>query len=402
MLLKIFLRYLYVAMFIFCLSANAATVDVTAEYKPAVYEDAHGTFKSTTACINQLSGAKIYQCSGEIVSLDSLLFSFKTTIKRVVVKDFKDKKDAFVFFGLSGRKMMTIKSKNGKEFPVDIIPEQLGADWETGIKYDDGAQDVYDGMAKPLGGCRYVNRSNGYYPNNRISRWVLLWGNLAGKSCYTEKSAKPSDGLYSINMVMFGFKVKPPSPLEMPNGTYRGSLTLSMGNNGDISLGNGEYSNNQLVINLTLTVRHQLKVLFPLKEQQLDLQPPGGWTNWIHRNDRSTPASLTATLATRIWASAPYNVRLKCQYINSSGDRCLIKNERANHSVPVDVYATGMRNIQYLIYPHKDENYYGHSILSGDERPFKFEIKSAQISEMMKHPGGRYKGDITIIIEAAI
>lgn len=203
-------------------------------------------------------------------------------------------------------------------------------------------------------------------------------------------------------MVMFGFKIKPPSPLEMPNGTYRGSLTLSMGNNGDISLGNGEYSDNQLIINLTLTVRHQLKVLFPLKERQLDLQPPGGWTNWIHRNNRNSPVSLTATLATRIWASAPYNVRLKCQYINSSGDRCLIKNERANHSVPVDVYATGMRNNQYLTYPNKDENYYGHSILSGDDRPFKFEIKSAQISEMMKHPGGRYKGDITIIIEAAI
>lgn len=401
MLLKFILRYLYVAMCIFCLSANAATVDVTAEYKPAVYEDARGIFKSTTACKNQLPGATINQCSGQIASLDSLLFSFKTTINRVVIKDFKDKKDAFVFLGLSGKKIMTIKSGNGKEFPVDVIPEQLGADWETGIKYDDGAEDVYNGMTKPSGGCRYVNRNYGYYPN-RISRWVLLWGNLAGKSCYTEKSAEPYDGLYTINMVMFGFKIKPPSPLEMPNGTYRGSLTLSMGNNGDISLGNGEYSDNQLIINLTLTVRHQLKVLFPLKERQLDLQPPGGWTNWIHRNNRNSPVSLTATLATRIWASAPYNVRLKCQYINSSGDRCLIKNERANHSVPVDVYATGMRNNQYLTYPNKNENYYGHSILSGDDRPFKFEIKSAQISEMMKHPGGRYKGDITIIIEAAI
>lgn len=272
MLLKFFLRCLYVAMFIFCLSANAATVDVTAEYKPAVYEDARGTFKSTTVCKNQLPGASIDECYGNIVSLDSLLFSFKTTIKRVVVKDFKDKKDAFVFFGLSGRKMMTIKSENGKEFPVDVIPEQLGADWETGIKYVDGAKDVYDGMTKPFGGCRYVNRAYASYPN-RISRWVLLWGNLDGKSCYTEKSAEPYDGLYSINMVMFGFKIKPPSPLDMPNGTYRGSLTLSMGNNGDISLGNGEYSDNQLVINLTLTVRHQLKVLFPLKERNRSPAP---------------------------------------------------------------------------------------------------------------------------------
>ncbi|MFQ1659542.1 MULTISPECIES: hypothetical protein [Aeromonas] len=400
MLLKFFLRCLYVAIFIFCLSANAATVDVTAEYKPAVYEDARGTFKSTTVCKNQLPGVSIDECYGNIVSLDSLLFSFKTTIKRVVVKDYKDQRDSFAFLSASGKKTMIIKSEKSKEFTVDVIPEQLGVDLESLVEPTEGWDLYQKEITNPAGGCRYVNKTiaGGTY----LSRWVFLWGNIAGKSCYTTKSVKPVNDKYTINMVMFGFKIKPPSPLEMPNGTYRGSLTLSMGNNGDISFGNGEYSDNQLVINLTLTVRHQLKVLFPLKERQLDLQPPGGWTNWIHRNDRSTPASLTATLATRIWASAPYNVRLKCQYINSSGDRCLIKNERANHSVPVDVYATGMRNIQYLIYPHKDENYYGHSILSGDDRPFKFEIKNAQISEMMKHPGGRYKGDITIIIEAAI
>lgn len=400
MLLKFLLRFLYVAMFIFCLSANAATVDVTAEYKPTVYEDARGTFKSTTACKNQLPGVSIDECYGNIVSLDSLLFSFKTTIKRVVVKDYKDQRDSFAFLSTSGKKTMIIKSEKSTEFTVDVIPEQLGVDLESLVEPTEGWDFYHKEITNPAGGCRYVNRNiaGGTY----LSRWVFLWGNTAGKSCYTKKSVKPIDNNYTINMVMFGFKIKPPSPLEMPNGTYRGSLTLSMGNNGDISLGNGEYSDNQLIINLTLTVRHQLKVLFPLKERQLDLQPPGGWTNWIHRNNRNSPVSLTATLATRIWASAPYNVRLKCQYINSSGDRCLIKNERANHSVPVDVYATGMRNNQYLTYPNKDENYYGHSILSGDDRPFKFEIKSAQISEMMKHPGGRYKGDITIIIEAAI
>lgn len=391
---------LYVVMDLFFTSANAVTVDVTAEYKPAVYEDARGTFKSTTACKNQLSGVTIEECFGNIVSLDSLLFSFKTTIKRVIIKDFKEPKDSFVFFSASGKKTMTIKSEKGTEFSVDVIPEQLGADLESSIDVGEGWDFYHKEITSPVGGCRYVNK--GMAGGKYLSRWVFLWSNIAGKSCYTKKSVKPIDDIYTINMVLFGFKIKPPSPLDMPNGTYRGSLTLSMGKDGDISLGNGVYSDNQLVINLTLSVRHQLKVLFPLKEQQLDLQPQGGWTNWIYRNNRNAPESLTATLATRIWASAPYNVRLKCQYINSEGNRCLIKNERANHSVPVDVYATGMRGGQYLTYPNKDENYYGHSLLSGDERPFKFEIKGAQVSEMMRYPGGRYKGDITIIIEASI
>ncbi len=392
---------LYVVMFLFCFSANAVTVDVTAEYKPAVYEDSRGTFKSTTACKNLLPGETITECSGNVVSLDSLLFPFKMTINRLVVKDYKDPKDSFIFLAASGKKMMTIKSDKGTEFSVEFIPDKLGAELYSLVVNDKESDDFYyKELTNPAGGCRYVNKygAGRYY----LSKWVFLWDNMVGKSCYTKKSLKPDDDKSTINMVLFGFKIKPPSPLEMPNGTYSGSLTLSIGKDGDISFGNGVYSDNQLIINLKLSVRHQLKVLFPLKEQQLDLQPVGGWANWIHRNNRETPASLTATLATRIWASAPYNVRLRCQYINTEGNRCLIKNDRANHSVPVDVYATGMRGGQYLIYPNKDESYYGHSVLSGDERPFKFEIKGAQVSEMMKYPGGRYKGDITIIIEAAI
>ncbi|MGU5681316.1 hypothetical protein [Aeromonas allosaccharophila] len=104
MLLKIFWRCLYVTIYLFCISANSATVDVTAEYKPAVYEDTRGSFKSTTACKNQLSGATVNECSGNIVSLDSLLFSFKTTIKRVVVKDYNEQRDSFVFLAASEKK----------------------------------------------------------------------------------------------------------------------------------------------------------------------------------------------------------------------------------------------------------------------------------------------------------
>lgn len=228
---------------------------------------------------------------------------------------------------------------------------------------------------------------------------MVLWEGIAGKSCYTPLSVDVSA---KVKAMFFGFKIRPPSPLDMPNGTYRGSMVLSVGQSGDISLGNGSYSDNQLIINLTLVVRHQLKVIFPMSNKQMELLPPGGWLGWIHNSGKRSPESLTAVLPAYFWASAAYNLRLKCQMLNSAKNRCLIKNAKNNHSVEVNVYATGMRKKEYLIYPDRDENYYGHSILSGDERPFRFEITGEQVGEMMKRPGGIYKGDITIVIDAAI
>lgn len=370
---------------------------MTAEYKPKSYDISDSLFKSTTKCEKLTGWMWLANCNGNISPLDNLLFSIDTDVKRSTVVEFSDPKDSFFFLGFPRERTIVLVSGDGVSFSASFIPKMMGVYYNADIKSNIGWPFYNNIISNPIGGCSDIEKHLG--GGDFLSHWMVLWKGEAGNKCYT-KSSLLSNG--NIKGYFFGFKIKPPSPIGMPNGIYKGSITLSLGKDGDLSFGNGTYTDNQLVINLTLVVRHQLKVVFPMNGKKLDLQPVRGWNNWIYRKNGHVPDSLTATLAARIWASAPYNVRLKCQYINAEGNRCLIKNERANHSVPVDVYATGMRGGQYLTYPNKDENYYGHSVLSGDERPFKFEIKGVQASEMMKHPGGHYKGDITIIIEAAI
>lgn len=373
------------------------TIDVTAEYKPKSYDIGDSLFKSTTKCEKLTGWMWLGNCNGSISPLDDLLFSINTNVNRKTSVNFLEPKDSFFFLGFPREGNIVLASSDGVRFSASFIPKMMGVYYNADIKPNIGWPFYNNVISNPIGGCSDIEKHLG--GGDFLSHWMVLWKGEAGNKCYT-KSSLLSNG--NIKGYFFGFKIKPPSPIGMPNGIYKGSITLSLGKDGDLSFGNGTYTDNQLVINLTLVVRHQLKVVFPMNEKKLDLQPVRGWNNWIYRKNGHVPDSLTATLAARIWASAPYNVRLKCQYINAEGNRCLIKNERANHSVPVDVFATGMRGGQYLTYPNKDENYYGHSVLSGDERPFKFEIKGVQASEMKKHPGGHYKGDITIIIEAAI
>ncbi len=388
-----------VASLLFGFPSQAAVVKVTAEYKPAAYEAENGTFVSTTTCVKTSDGMWLSSCSGSVMSLDSLLFSLKTKVKRNVKKDFSNTKDSFVSLGSLGNKTMIVTSDKGKQFSVLFKPDKLGVHFDSVVNTDDGWKIYNTSFTNPKGGCRYVEKQVAGY--NNLSSWIVLWGDVGGKSCYTELSV---DVASEIKAMFFGFKIRPPSPLEMSNGNYTGSINLSVGPNKDIDLGNGEYEDNQLTIELTLKVRHQLKVNFPNNTgiTHISLQPSGGWHDWIYRGRKVAPDYLEAILPARIWSSAPYNIRLKCQYLNSDGSGCQIKNISNTHKVSIDVYATGMRNQTYLIYANKDENYYGHTILTDVDRPFKFKVEKNQIQEMMKYPGSTYKGDVTIVIDAAI
>ncbi|WP_139729254.1 hypothetical protein [Aeromonas sobria] len=71
-----------------------------------------------------------------------------------------------------------------------------------------------------------------------------------------------------------GYRLVPPDPLKMQNGTYKGSLTLTVGANQDLDFGNGNYSDSTLTVNFSLKVQHQIKVEFPPGGDKVVLLPP--------------------------------------------------------------------------------------------------------------------------------
>lgn len=375
----------------------AASINVTAEYKPDASNIDGGRFISTTKCVTYSTFFTLKTCSGGVSSLDSLLFSTPNIrIRRETKGGEVDPKNSFMYVRMPRKRDVILTSGAGDAFKVSFTPNYMGSITHVLYPNDSGAYALYLALQRPKGGCHFVDgRSD---PNNSqqyITHWYTIWGGEPGATCYVDESVSRSDSIPNIIDIYFGFKINPPSPLEIPNGVYNGSINLSIGPEGDISFGNGVYSDGQLTINLTLEVRHQLKVVFPASGTQLLLKASGGW-------DQSSPKPLTAVLPARIWASAPYYIKLKCQYLNAVGDRCLIRSERKKHSVPVDAYAMGDNKKQKSIHPNRYEVFNQRTILIDDERSFKFEVKKEHVIDMMKNAGEKYSGNITIIIDAAI
>ena len=233
-----------------------------------------------------------------------------------------------------------------------------------------------------------------------LTSWIVLWGDVGGKSCYTGLSV---DGTSNIQAMFFGFKITPPSPLKMPNGIYTGSIILSVGQNKDIDLGNGVYEDNQLIIELTLKVQHQIKVEFPPGGDKVVLQPPGGWHDWIYRGKSHIPPYLIAELPYRLWSSSDFNVWLNCQY--AIGEVCMLNNERLGMQVKLDVIYVNKSKEEFPL-THGVKKLFTAGIKDpyyiNEERSIIFKVQKPVLALMMEYPGSTYKGNVTLIYDAAI
>lgn len=386
------------ASLLFGFPSQAAVVKVTAEYNPTVYEADNGTFVSTTKCVKTSDGMWISSCRGSVMSLDSLLFSLTTKVKRNVKKNISNTKDSFVSLGSLGNKTMIITSDKGQQFSVLFKPDKLGVHFDAVVNTNDGWKIYNTSITNPKGGCRYLEREVAGY--NNLSAWIVLWGDVGGKSCYTELSV---DVASEIKAMFFGFKIRPPSPLEMPNGNYTGSINLSVGQNKDIDLGNGEYEDNQLTIELTLKVQHQIKVEFPPGGDKVVLQPPGGWHDWIYRGKSHQPPYLIAELPYRLWSSSDFNVWLNCQY--AYGEVCMLNNERLGMQVRLEVIYVN-KSKEELPLKHGVKKLFTASVRGpyfiNEARSIIFKVQKPALTLMMEHPGSTYKGNVTLIYDAAI
>ncbi|CAJ1837785.1 hypothetical protein CKOHBEJN_01019 [Aeromonas hydrophila] len=387
-----------IAGLLFGFPCQAAVVKVTAEYKPAVYEADNGTFVSTTKCVKTSEGMWLSSCSGGVMSLDSLLFSLKTKVKRNVKKDFSNTRDSFVSLSSLGNKTMIITSDKGQQFSVLFKPDKLGVHFDSVVNPNDGWKIYNTAFTNPKGGCRYLEREVAGYIN--LTSWIVLWGDVGGKSCYTGLSV---DGTSDIQAMFLGFKITPPSPLKMSNGIYTGSIILSVGQNKDIDLGNGVYEDNQLIIELTLKVQHQIKVEFPPGGDKVVLQPPGGWHDWIYRGKARTPPYLIAELPYRLWSSSDFNVWLNCQY--AIGEVCMLNNERLGMQVRLDVIYVN-KSKEEIPLKHGVKKLFSASLRGpyfiNEERSIIFKVQEPVLALMMEYPGSTYKGNVTLIYDAAI
>ncbi|HGY5236304.1 TPA: hypothetical protein ACNV64_000911 [Aeromonas salmonicida subsp. pectinolytica] len=383
-------------------SSLAAVIDITAVYKPESYEVSGGRFINTTQCD---IGRPIAYCDPQKPQESAVIVKLPVSITKTI-NSTQGKQSYSSYYRISGPKKVTLtNSVNGEQHELTFIPTNIGAKL-IGMQYP-----IINGDKYPMG-----NIGGDCYTNQLVWSWWtdgLVTGQLflyfikdaiqnSASECYFN-SGIGNGTSYKFDWVNYGFRMKTPNPLKMSNGKYVGSLKVTVGRNKDIDLGDATYSGGgEHELKFTLTVRHQLKVDFPRGEGEghanFNLLPPSGWNNWINKGNR-VPSVLQQELSFRLWCSAPYTVTLRCQY--TSGTECALKNAKG-HQAKLNTYYINLENeiINLSTKPYRFTPLWG-PVING-ARKIKFSVAGDVVTEMMKYPGTTYKGDVTLIFDAAI
>lgn len=379
---------------------QAATIQVTAEYKPAPYDITGSKFINTTTCSigRPLEG---FWCNGKASLENEQAVSIPTNITSRLIKNDGKLEHAIIYQKFTGEKEIEL-TKVGSSSPhkMKFKLTQLGANQSQNYIKEAGTTGSEWPETNVLGACNY-----------RLGVWASVYNlhymydikdanQKSGGFCYDNRfnSTFTSTDI-RIERIYMGYKLQPPDPLKMENGTYKGSLTLSLGRNKDLDFGDATYSDSNVTIEFTLRVTHQLKVEFPAGSNKVILQPPKGWAPWM--NNGKTPSNLKAELPFRLWSSAAFDVSLSyCQYQNNR--QCQLKNIKNSHKTNVKInYINGEgKSILLTTSKYRFTNINGEYI--NVARNFSFEIDKTNLTEMMKYPGSTYQGDVTIMFEAEI
>lgn len=387
-------------------SSLADVIDITADYKPESYEVSGGRFINTTPCD---VGQPNSYCDPQKPLESSVIVKLPASVEKTI-NSTKGKQNYLSYYRLSGPKKVTLtNSNNGERHELTFIPTNIGA------KVIKMTYPLVDGKKWPMGAisgdCYNSFTTWGWSSGSVVTGQLFLYSvndvaQNGPSECYYNSQLGDGTSLIT-DWINYGFRIKAPNPLTMSNGKYTGSLKIMVGRNKDIDLGDATYSRGtEHELKFTLTVRHQLKVDFPKGDSdghsQVTLLPPGGWINWVHSGKRE-PNILQQDLPFRIWFSAPFTVALRCQYQWSASSECALKDNKGR-TVPLKTYYVNGLNdmIMLTTNQHRFAPPAQAKPSINVARAIRFQIVGGTVSEMMKYPGSSFKGDVTLIFDAAI
>ncbi|MHC8345849.1 hypothetical protein [Pseudomonas sp. RT6P73] len=210
----------------------------------------------------------------------------------------------------------------------------------------------------------------------------------------------------------FAYELVTPNPLGMSSGRYLGSLTYSVGPNGDFDMGDVMLPNDStLTLNFTLEVQHTLKVEVPPGGNRVELVPQGGWQAWLTRGRKPTRLFRDQTFT--ISSSSRFKMNLACQY-GFDADTCALLDPVSRHTVPINVSVTlpnGLVDVAAQPVNRRllrrgnsgAEIFQPHLYVDRKPATLHFEIAQDQVGEMLKpNVASTYSGLVTVIWDSEV
>ncbi|MHC8375726.1 hypothetical protein ACYZT3_06550 [Pseudomonas sp. MDT1-16] len=124
----------------------------------------------------------------------------------------------------------------------------------------------------------------------------------------------------SFDTMDIAYELRTPNPLGMSSGLYTGSLTYTLGPQGDFTFGPLMFADdNVLTLDFVLDVQHTLKIDVPPGGNKVSLEPEGGWQQWIDGGRK--PDRIFREQIFYISASSRFKVMMVCGDSNAR-DHC--------------------------------------------------------------------------------
>ncbi|AIR91709.1 hypothetical protein LK03_21695 [Pseudomonas cremoricolorata] len=199
-----------------------------------------------------------------------------------------------------------------------------------------------------------------------------------------------------------------PSVSRLQPGRYRGRIDYSVGPGGDFDFGDNilSISDTAIGFNIVIEVDHEFRVEFAPGFDHAILQPPGGWGAWL--DGGRVPPKISADSSLRMWSSGPFRVYKFCEF--EAGEHCAIRNRRGEEvplhvltSMPWGVRYGGWQGVTRMPLPTgRNAALALEPVVYTHNGPGQvhFEVVEADLPAMLKRPGERYSGKVTLMFDA--
>ncbi len=202
------------------------------------------------------------------------------------------------------------------------------------------------------------------------------------------------------------YELVAPDPVSLPNGTYQGVHTFTVGAGKDFDFGaHAHVARSSVDVAFVLKVRHKFMITDSGAGNDVKLAPAQGWLNWIAEGKPST--RIERDVAYGLSTGEPLRVSLRCEDGEDAAGRCVMRNAHGS-VVPVDLAltvagATTDRQAPFSRIPlttrapaSLDVDRYLDSAVATAH----VAIDGQGVSEMGRHPGTTYTGRASVVFDA--
>lgn len=225
----------------------------------------------------------------------------------------------------------------------------------------------------------------------------------------------PMDGseLVMVDGFSLVYQLHTPDPQLMLAGEYKARIEYATGPGKEWDFGRHfKFSDNKVVINLILTVVTDIAV--EAAGNKVILTPVGGWERW-HTNNGSNAPAIKYDMPFYLTSSAPFRVYLDGSNSDFCARRCVLRNEKFNATVIMDVEVTlpfvnradgsEVRNMPLTVQPLR-VGALSPQILQPRHYLFRqrsllhLRVNPRRVGYMLRHRGGVYRSELRIIFDA--